>query len=63
MLLTPKELAKRWSTATNTLARWRVSRVGPKYLKMGEGTRSRVRYRLSDIEDYERSNQHLIGQS
>ena len=63
MLLTPKDLAKRWSIATNTLARWRVAGVGPKYLKMGEGTRSRVRYRLSDIEDYERSNQHLIGQS
>ena len=62
MLLTPKDLAKRWSIAVNTLAHWRMLGQGPKFTKMGDGIRARVRYRLLDIEEYERSNQH-IGQS
>lgn len=58
MLLTPKELAARLKIHTNTLAKWRMINAGPKFLRMGEGPKSRVRYRLADVEDFERSNQH-----
>jgi hypothetical protein len=59
MLLTPKELAARLKIHTNTLAKWRMINVGPKYLRMGEGPKSRVRYRLTDVEEFERTNQHM----
>lgn len=59
MLLTPKELAARLKIHTNTLAKWRMANTGPKFLRIGEGPKSRVRYRLQDIEEFERSNQSL----
>jgi hypothetical protein len=55
MLLTPKELAHRLKIHTNTLAKWRMDSLGPKFIRLGDGPKSRVRYRLQDVEDYERS--------
>lgn len=34
----------------NTLACWRSRGTGPAYVKMGEGRRSKVRYRAADVE-------------
>ena len=46
------ELAFRWRISPRTLERWRSSKLGPIYLKIGE----RVIYRLEDIEAYERAS-------
>lgn len=55
-LLTPKELAQRWQVANNTLRKQRVAGKGPKYIKLGESRNSEVRYRLEDVEAFERDN-------
>lgn len=48
-LLTPMELAKRWSVHVVTLANWRVKGKGPKYVKAGR----QVRYPMSRVKEYE----------
>jgi hypothetical protein len=58
-LLTPKELCERWKVADNTLRKWRVANVGPTYIKLGEGRNSEVRYRLDDVEAFERTNRFV----
>lgn len=54
-MLTPGELVARWKEAVteSTLATWRSRKPkkGPSYLRVG----GRVRYRLSDVIAYERS--------
>ncbi len=55
-MLTPKELCERWKIADNTLRKWRVANVGPAYIKLGEGRNSEVRYRIDDVEAFEKSN-------
>jgi len=55
-LLTPNELCERWNIANNTLRKWRVANIGPNYIKLGDGRNSEVRYRLDDIEAFEKSN-------
>ncbi len=55
-LLTTKELCERWKVADNTLRKWRVANVGPAYIKLGEGRNSEVRYRIDDVEAFEKSN-------
>jgi predicted site-specific integrase-resolvase len=55
-LLTPKELCERWKVADNTLRKWRVANIGPSYIKLGEGRNSEVRYRVDDVEAFEKSN-------
>jgi hypothetical protein len=45
------QLAKRWSMSERTLQRWRWSKTGPAYLKLG----GRVLYRLADIEIWEQA--------
>jgi predicted site-specific integrase-resolvase len=47
--LTQKILAKRWGVSEATLERWRCDGNGPAFIKL----RSRVIYRLVDIEAYE----------
>jgi hypothetical protein len=53
VMLTTEELARRWRMNENTLRRWRLDGSGPNYIKMGEGPKSSVRYRLTDIENFE----------
>lgn len=48
-LLTPADLAERWSMSVGTLANLRSARKGPAYLRIGGA----VRYRPEDIERYE----------
>lgn len=54
VFLTPQELVKRWggTVVTGTLANWRNKNKGPKYTKIG----GKVRYRESDIIEYENEN-------
>lgn len=55
--LTPKELASRWNVAVQTLANWRASGKGPRFLRVGGGTiRGPVLYRLADVTAYEDAN-------
>ena len=53
-LITPAQLAIRWGLSLNTLSQWRAAGTGPAYLRLGDGERPRIRYRMSDILAYER---------
>jgi hypothetical protein len=50
------ELSRRWCISPRTLERWRWLKAGPRYLKIG----GRVVYRLTDVEEYEANQLHLI---
>ncbi|UOF79765.1 helix-turn-helix domain [Caudoviricetes sp.] len=60
-LLTPKDLCDRWKISNDTLRKWRVSNTGPAYIKLGDTRNSQVRYRLEDIEAFERSNKFMTN--
>ncbi len=49
LYLTQADLAARWRISERTLERWRWSRQGPRFIKIGGA----VRYSLQDIESYE----------
>ena len=51
LILTPIELAQRWRISTRTLDRWRASRTGPRWMRIG----GRILYRMTDILDYEQA--------
>lgn len=57
MYMTPSELADRWRSRVNvrTLANWRSSEQGPRFVKIG----GRVLYPLESVEEYE--NKRLRG--
>ena len=44
-----EQLAQHWLVSESTLERWRCDGIGPVFLK----TRDHVRYRVSDIIDFE----------
>lgn len=52
--LTTSDLAKRWGVSSNRLRQWRVEGKGPNFLKLGDGPKAPVRYRLEDIEEFEK---------
>lgn len=47
-LLTPTKLAEILKTNENTLANWRTSQRGPRFVKVGTS----VRYRRSDVDSW-----------
>ncbi|HEX4595658.1 MAG TPA: helix-turn-helix domain-containing protein [Bryobacteraceae bacterium] len=51
------QLARRWSISPRTLERWRWLKQGPGYLKIG----GRVVYRIDEIEAFETSRLHEMG--
>jgi predicted DNA-binding transcriptional regulator AlpA len=51
-LLTPREVALLLKVNVETLEAWRAKKQGPKSIKLGDGMRSPVRYRRTDIEAY-----------
>lgn len=56
--LSERQLAARWGVTPRTLQNWRAAGKGPPFLELGINT---IRYRLEDIEAYEKSrtqNQH-----
>lgn len=58
-LLTSKELSDRWQIHVKSLARWRVEKKGPPYIKPGGTKTSTVYYRIQDIKKWESKNLHL----
>ena len=56
-LFTTDELAARWSMDPGSLENWRNDGKGPVFIKMGSGSSAPVRYRLCDIEDWERKKE------
>ena len=53
-MLTTKDLAERWAMAIGTLENWRQQGKGPRYVKLGGSPNSDVRYRIKDVESYEK---------
>ena len=53
-LLTPKDLARRWSMSEKTLANHRCNGTGVPYVKLGTA----VRYLVSDVLAFEK---HITG--
>lgn len=57
-LLTTPEAAAKLRVAPSTLAGWRSDpmrapeRGGPKFIRVGRGSRASVRYRLHDLESW-----------
>lgn len=45
-MMTPTEVAKWLETSDRTLANWRSTGIGPRFVKVG----SNVRYRSGDVE-------------
>lgn len=58
-LLSQQEVATEWGITGKALEKWRVTGEGPKYIKLGKGPGSRVRYRRKDILDYVTSMERL----
>jgi len=53
-LLTTEQLAERWTMDAGSIENWRQINKGPRFIKLGEGSSAPVRYRLSDVEAYEK---------
>ena len=56
-LLTTEQLAERWGMEPGSLENWRREKKGPVSIKLGEGDRSPVRYRLADVEKFEKESE------
>ena len=51
--MTPRQTAQRIGVSVlQTLQPWRLLDTGLPYVKLGTSSRSKVRYRLSDVEEY-----------
>ena len=50
-ILTTEALARRWHVSPKTVAGWRARGDGPRFFVIGRS----IRYRLEDIEEFERS--------
>jgi len=49
-LLTSPETARYLGIKPQTLRKWRLTGHGPPYVRLGDSPRSRVAYKLSDLE-------------
>lgn len=56
-VLSPEYLAARWGVALGTLSNWRRAGKGPKFVRLGDGPRARVVYKLADVMNYEQEQQ------
>ena len=59
VFLTTEQLAQRWQMGESTLNHWRRADCGPNFTRIG----NRVLYRLADVEQYERANTTILGDS
>lgn len=50
--LTPEEVAERLHVSRGTLANWRVTGAGPRFIKWGR----KVLYPISELEKFEKGN-------
>lgn len=53
-MLTTEQLADRWGLSANRLKQWRTEGKGPGFVKLGDGPKAPVRYKLEDIEEFEK---------
>lgn len=53
-MLTPEDLAERWSMAVGTLENWRRQGIGPNYVKLSG---KKIIYRIKAVEDFEKANE------
>jgi len=51
-------VSRRWGISTRTLEGWRYRHKGPSFVRIG----GRVRYRLSDLEEFERRGSVTTGE-
>ena len=54
VLLTTEQLAKRWGMNAGSVENMRNRNKGPVCIKLGRGNSAPVRYRLTDIEAFEK---------
>ena len=48
-LLTPKEAGRYLKIASSTLEKWRMKKMGPNFMKLGNRT---IRYRIEDLQSF-----------
>ncbi len=60
-LLHPSQVAQRYEISDGTLANWRREGKGPRWIKLGDGKRPRVMYRMSDLIEWENDHVSLKG--
>jgi hypothetical protein len=53
-VLTTQELAKRWKLTPECLEQWRRQGKGPPFIRLTDGERSPVVYKVIDIIEYEK---------
>jgi predicted DNA-binding transcriptional regulator AlpA len=51
-LLRPAEVEHRWAVSRSTLRRWAKAGIGPRPVRLSDGT---VRYELAAVEAFERA--------
>jgi predicted DNA-binding transcriptional regulator AlpA len=51
-LLRPAEIERRWSVSRSTLRRWAKAGIGPRSVRLTDGT---IRYDLAAVEAFERA--------
>jgi predicted DNA-binding transcriptional regulator AlpA len=51
-LLAPAEVARRWAVSRSTLRRWAQAGIGPRPVRLTDGT---VRYLAEQVEAFERA--------
>ena len=56
-MLTPAQLAERWSVQVGSLANMRSQGRGPAYLRLGAS----VRYLVNDVSAYESANRKVTS--
>lgn len=55
--LTAEDLAERFQVSVAAIRDWRVKHYGPPGVKFGSGKGGTVRYRLSEVERFERDTE------
>lgn len=54
-LLKPADAAAELEVAVRTLANWRVQGIGPRFIRLGGGTRGPIRYEQEEVDAYKAS--------
>jgi hypothetical protein len=51
-LLKAADTAELLDVSTDTLSRWRIQGIGPKFCKFHRGKQAIIRYRTSDLDEF-----------
>jgi DNA-binding transcriptional MerR regulator len=55
-MMHPRQVAERYNMTPESLANWRREGKGPPFIRLGNGRRPRVMYRLDDILQWEKEH-------